>query len=274
MKIKFLGTAAYEGMPALFCECGACKRAIVSGGRNIRTRTQALIDDQLLIDFPPDTLYHSQKYALDWTKIHSCLITHSHSDHLYIEDIPQMKEWCSHGESKLHFYSAEDGYNKIMSVLNYTNWQKRVAITKIKAGDVFNADGYNVLALPANHDADASPVFFAVEKNGKRILYAHDTGVFPTEAWKLLEHFGGFDLVSLDCTGGIGKFGEWRDGHLTLNTALEILAHMRSVGLANLNTLVVLNHFSHNCDSIYDELLPIEKEKGVIISFDGMELEI
>lgn len=48
MKLQYLGTAAAEGWPALFCECDHCKRAKEAGGRNIRTRSQAVIDDTLM----------------------------------------------------------------------------------------------------------------------------------------------------------------------------------------------------------------------------------
>ena len=87
MKIKYLGTAAYEGIPSLFCECETCKKARAFKGKNIRTRSQALINDDLLIDFPPDTLVHANTYGIDFQRIHHCLITHSHSDHFYPEDI-------------------------------------------------------------------------------------------------------------------------------------------------------------------------------------------
>lgn len=48
MKIKYLGTAAAEGIPALFCRCDICKEARKRGGREIRTRSQAIIDEKLL----------------------------------------------------------------------------------------------------------------------------------------------------------------------------------------------------------------------------------
>ena len=86
MKLQYLGTAAAEGWPALFCECDNCKRAKMAGGRNIRTRSQALIDDTLVIDFPPDTYMHILNNGLDaghWT---GALITHAHSDHFYASD--------------------------------------------------------------------------------------------------------------------------------------------------------------------------------------------
>ena len=48
MKLQFLGTAAAEGFPALFCQCENCKRARELGGRNIRSRSQALVDGKIL----------------------------------------------------------------------------------------------------------------------------------------------------------------------------------------------------------------------------------
>lgn len=51
MKIKYLGTAAAEGVPGLFCNCPVCMHARLHKGRNIRTRSQAIVDDTLLIDF-------------------------------------------------------------------------------------------------------------------------------------------------------------------------------------------------------------------------------
>ena len=55
MKFRFLGTCAAEGIPALWCRCDNCRRSRELGGRALRTRSQALIDDTLLIDFPSDT---------------------------------------------------------------------------------------------------------------------------------------------------------------------------------------------------------------------------
>ena len=45
MKIKYLGTAAYEGVPALFCRCEVCRGSRAAGGRNVRSRQQAILDD-------------------------------------------------------------------------------------------------------------------------------------------------------------------------------------------------------------------------------------
>ena len=69
MKVHYLGTGAAEGIPAIFCECPVCKTARLKAGKEIRTRTQALIDDELLIDFGPDTYMHSLQYGIDLSYI-------------------------------------------------------------------------------------------------------------------------------------------------------------------------------------------------------------
>ena len=58
MRIQYWGTAAAEAYPAMFCTCEACRRAREQGGKNIRTRTSALIDQSVMIDFSPDTNYN------------------------------------------------------------------------------------------------------------------------------------------------------------------------------------------------------------------------
>ena len=82
MKLKYLGTAAAEGFPAVFCNCQYCREARELGGKNIRTRSQSLINDDLLIDFPPDTYHHFLTQSIEGDKIKYLLITHAHSDHL------------------------------------------------------------------------------------------------------------------------------------------------------------------------------------------------
>ena len=87
MKIKYLGTAAAEGIPAMFCKCDNCNRARALGGKNIRTRSQALIDGKILIDFPADSYMHELRYGIDFSDIPALLITHVHEDHCYLSEM-------------------------------------------------------------------------------------------------------------------------------------------------------------------------------------------
>ena len=64
MKVVYLGTAAAEGIPGMFCVCETCRRAMERGGRNIMTRSQMLVNDDLLVDFSGDTYQHFLKMRM------------------------------------------------------------------------------------------------------------------------------------------------------------------------------------------------------------------
>ena len=42
MKIKYLGTAAAEGIPSPYCTCENCRKAWERRGKDIRSRSQAV----------------------------------------------------------------------------------------------------------------------------------------------------------------------------------------------------------------------------------------
>lgn len=275
MKIKFLGTAAAEGVPAIGCCCEVCKKARALGGRNIRSRSQALINNDLLIEFNPDTVWHMNAYGLDLSEINNCLITHSHPDHLYPEDIDNFRPHYCHGRQQtMNFYAAEDGYLKIKNVSDRNGMDGAVTPHLLIAGkrfDVLNGK-YSVLPLWANHNPATSPVIYSIACENKKLLYAHDTGLFPENTKELLKKEGRFDLISLDCTGCLGLNAEWRNGHMSLKTNLETIDWLRREGIADNNTVLVANHYSHNGGQVYDDMLSEAEKYGILISYDGLEI--
>lgn len=276
MKIKFLGTAAAEGVPAIGCGCRVCKLSCKLGGRNLRSRSQALIDGELLIEFNPDTLWHSHAYGIDLSEIDHCLITHSHPDHLYLDDIDNYRpDFCHGRERAMNFYAAEDGYNKIKEVSLRPHMGGAVAPHLVEAGKAFTVGGkYGVLPLPASHNKETSPVFYSISCGGKKILYANDTGCFSDEAWELLKGEGRFDLISLDCTGCMGIKGHNYVRHMTFSTCLDMIKRMESLKLIDGRTVKVVNHFSHNGGQTYDEMAKEADKHGVTVSYDGLEIEV
>lgn len=276
MKIKYLGTAAYEGIPSLFCNCRVCRTALEKGGRDLRSRSQALVNDDLLLDFPADTVWHYQRFHLDWTKISDCLITHSHSDHLYPKDIVMAAPEYTHQHREIHFCAAQDGYDKIKAVIDRPNITTKgaVSVSLVEPGKRFfvgENEKYSVLPLWANHAQDTSPVIYSITCGEKRILYAHDSGVFYEKTWAELKKEGLYDLVSLDCTGCLQP--GWRDGHMSFETNLETIARMKSEKLIGNKTIVVINHFTHNGGQIHEELVAEAEKYGIIVAYDGLEIE-
>ena len=274
MKILYMGTSAYDAIPAPFCKCRICQNAYKLGGKEVRTRNQALVDDSLLLDFNGDTISHFVRYHIDSTKINTSLITHSHTDHFCPEDIviPQY----SSNSAKVDFYVGQDGYKKltkrIASSANPTLARENLKIHLVKPSDEFLANGYKVLALRANHDLNTSPLNYLIEKDGKSLLYAHDTGIFFEETYKLLEGRKTLDLISLDCTGGLAK-SEWIDIHMRLGTNLDVLKRLKEKGLVDEHTKVVISHFSHNGNSTHEEIEKEASKYGIITAYDGLEIE-
>ncbi|MBQ5747012.1 MAG: hypothetical protein IIV81_03630 [Clostridia bacterium] len=277
MKLKYLGTAAAEGIPAIFCDCENCRRSRELGGKNIRTRSQAIIDDRLLIDFPADTYMHFLQHNVPLSKIKNCLITHSHSDHLYPDEIYMRKKGFSHLEKQeaLTFFSDEAGYDMINGLkMRYKMPDDEVLAERIKLYTPFDVDGYKVTALRAAHDPKSSPVVYLIEKDGKALFYSNDTSEYPEESMGYLKALKKpIDLVSLDCTEAAGD--ATYVGHLTLKRCAELRRSLIEIGAADEKTVFVLNHFSHNgIDVVYDEFVKIAAKEGFEVSFDGMSIEI
>lgn len=277
MKFKFLGTAAYEGIPSLFCECEKCRRSRETGGRAIRTRSQAIIDGELLIDFPADTYAHIVYNGIDTSKIHYCLITHSHSDHLYERDLPIMQ----HGfgavsdDYKITFYATQKAGEPIDGKLKEKLYEQgTAALVTVSPFESLKVGDYNVTVLPAIHDPDSGPVFYQIEKDGKTVLYAHDTNYFSDEVWEYFEKAKPhFDMVSLDCTNACLPLNYV--GHMGLAENVRVKNRMLDMGIADEKTVFICNHFSHNgTDVVYDDFVPIAAKEGFKVSFDGMEIDI
>ncbi len=277
MKIKYLGTAAAEGVPALFCHCEVCRKSREAGGRNIRSRSQSIIDDRLLIDFSADTFWHSIRNGLDLISINSCLITHAHEDHLYPPDIPMRIPGYAHfgdrAVTPLNFYGSDTTLQWIRNLAEYDELISKnvIALHPVRPYEPFEVEGYTVTALKADHDQKTDPFIYIISDGKKSLLYAHDTGYFLDETWEYLERTKPvFDFVSLDCTGMLENY---RKGHMGLASDTETKERMLAEGLATEKTVFCCHHFSHNGLATHDEFVPIAAEKGFLVSYDSMEYE-
>ena len=276
MKIKYLGTAAAEAVPAPFCECNVCEYARKQGGKNIRTRSQALIDGKLLIDFPADTFMHTLNEKFKLSDISACIITHSHSDHLYPAELFCRESCAAHMKQEHPFVmiGTEDIIESIHA--DYPNSyllekEKFLELHPIVPFVPFEVEEYKITPLAADHSTK-QPVIYIIEKDDKAILYAHDTGFFPDKTMEYLAKSSVcFDLISYDCTNGLL---EWENrGHMGLIGNEVMRERLKDLGKLKEKTLHVVNHFSHNGLAGYDQLVPIAGEKNFIVSYDGLVLE-
>ncbi len=269
MKIKYLGTAAAEGFPALFCNCEFCKKARELGGKNIRTRSQALIDDTLLLDFPADTYHHFLTNGIEGDKIKYLLITHSHSDHFYVNDT------YIRGGAYAHDMRAET-LEVFCSQKTFENMDKQannVNFNIVKAFDTFKVGEYTVTALPAKHMEGGEALFYII-KGDKTLLYAHDTGYFYDEVFSFIEQNGiVFDMISLDCTNIEIPTTDETGHHMGLPNNARVIERLEKIGAVTKSTVKYVNHFSHNGNPLHEPLVEKAKKIGCSVSYDGCVVE-
>ena len=178
MKFQYLGTAAAEGIPAFVCNCEACARSRELGGRALRTRSQAIIDDRLLIDFPADTMSHIHANKIDLIKVTDCIVTHSHYDHLHPVDLNNFKPgfaWLPEGWH-MTFHGSEKVGEAIAPQLEGKLTELNiVSFEPLEAFVPKNVGGYTVTPLKAIHDPGAGPLFYQISDGEKTIVYGNDT---------------------------------------------------------------------------------------------------
>lgn len=275
MRLLYMGTAAAEGWPGLFCSCPICTHARAHGGRNLRTRTQALLDGEILLDFPPDSYCHALRYGLDLGKIHTLLVTHSHMDHWFPTDLIHRHEHFGHGaQGVLDVYGNSAVEKAFYDHIRVDRFKPHriddvVRFHHIHGGDRFRAGGWEITAVPADHDKREECLVYLCQKEGKTVFYGHDTGAnLSPQAWELLKKVR-LDLVSLDATMGCKTIGGYHMGLLDIEPFLRALEEMGSI---DGHTVRVINHFSHNGGMTQEELERWGAQRGILAAYDGMEV--
>lgn len=279
MVLQYLGTGAAEGWPGIFCSCGVCETARRRGGRNIRTRSQSLVfannfnegtpDERMLIDLPPDTYFHCIAHNLDLTKVGHLLITHSHSDHFLPTELGYRFSTFTNTvmDFKLNIYGNEKVYSMFQAYGERTSPQRLepCEFHIVENFVPFAAGSFTVTALPALHDRRERCLTYMIEHNNRRMLYAHDTGIYTQEVWDFIKNKP-FDLVSFDCTSCDKGEGT---NHMGLPDIIKIKSRLFELNCLKPDTCLVLNHFSHNGGVCYDEMVEPAEAQGMDVSYDG-----
>lgn len=268
MKLTYFGTAAAEGFPAMFCNCAHCNEARRLGGKNIRTRSQALINADLLIDFPSDTYAHFLQNAVQGDRIAYLLITHTHLDHFAPAELILRRHGFAH-----------DMRVPTLQILCSAAAARRIgtpppgtAVTVLRAYQTVAIGEYRITPLPARHEEDG--FIYVIEQGDKRILYAHDTGYFYDEVFDYIEKSRlCFDMISLDCTNVDIPIAD--DGrHMGLPNIGRLLSRLAERGIVGDRTIRYINHFSHNAAPLQELLEKKASAYGCMVAYDGCTVEI
>ena len=275
MKIKIMGTAAYERVPAMFCTCAACEYARKNRGA-VRTQAQTLINEDLLVDFGQDNYIHYLGGDYDYTKLRALIVTHAHEDHFTPNELLMTGGAFGHNEmenvSVLGSKGVQDKYNTLAG-------ERKADFKAIAPYETKTVGKYTVTALPACHGTEI-PLIYIITDGEKTVLYNNDTGLVKDEVYDFIKKGGyHFDLVIADCTYGL--LGYSSDGHMSIEDNEAHKARLCEMGALDEKSIYVITHYSHNAlmhkdgtPATLSDLEKIASERGMISAYDGIEFEI
>lgn len=281
MELHFWGTAAAEAIPAVFCGCDVCAKARERMGRYARTRSQIMIDGELLVDFGPDTYLHALRYGYDLTHLTDVLVTHVHEDHFYPAELGNRRNGFAH---KIGNVLSVHGPEEMLEIYAHSPAvdcgdpveQGRVRFDFLQPFLSVAAGAYTVTAIPATHGT-RTPFVYVIERGGKTAFVCNDTGPLKPDVLAGLARLGKkFDLVSYDCTNGDEDTAGWGDSpsHMGLPDVIALRRALQNLGLYRAGTIDVLTHFSHNGGHpSYDEFSEIAEPRGFLVAYDGMRID-
>lgn len=268
MEILLLGTAAAEGIPALYSDTRVSDYARKHGGRDVRTRSGALIDGELKIDLPPDTLVHLQRERLDardWTAL---LFTHGDDDHFAVCEL----QYFFYPFSQMEYLGFTIfGNDRVCAKIQseYTGWP--IEMVETRAFEPFNHGEYTITPIEARHNKKEQCLNHMVERGGKRLLYATDTGIWKDDTWEFLADYK-LDLLVIECTEGL--LPDEYEGHLSCDEVMYVVDRLRQARILRSDGRIVTTHHSHNGEATYDELRAYLEPHGIEAGYDGMRVEV
>lgn len=287
MKLTFLGTGAGETYPGYWCECPHCTYARKHRGKNLRTNSSMVIDEELLIDIGPSCFDNAARFGVNLSKIKTLLVTHPHEDHLY----PQHLRWRNTDESLLPLTYVEKmrhggprftdipqlniyGNSFVMETLRKSlddMEELKINLHEIKEGKEEKTDGYRILPVRGNHGSQRGfSHSYIIQKDEKTLLYALDSGSYDEDQFALIQEYQ-YDAVIMEGTTGLN---EQYGGHMCLMNNIRIRDRLKENKCLRENSRFLLTHLSPHWCPPHDWYESIVASEGLELAYDGLQIEI
>ena len=270
MDIQLLGTGSAEGMPGIFCKCPTCTGARAGRGKDIRSRSSAIIDGSLKIDLPPDTFYQTINLGLDMTNIEALVFTHSHDDHLAEAELQYMS-WMFVPDprtTRLPVTGSVTVIDKIRAKID-TN-KVIIDLIELAAWQTVPLSKWNITPIVANHDPGKVCFNLIIERKGRNLLYATDTGWYADETW---EYLSGIKLHGAVVEASRGPEEDY-DGHLRVEDVIRFREKLIEIGSMDSNAPLATTHHSHRGQLLHKQIEEILVPHNILVGYDGLEFSI
>ena len=256
MKIKFLGTCAYDFSPRLDTDLKD------KFDLDARRSSSMLIDGHILVDCGTHTLNSLDIAGVSYDDITDIVITHIHCDHFEPKNIEKI---AKNRHTPLNLWIREDAiFEEIPNI-------------KVNRMPLFTPcelpSNARVTGMSANHEASAFPQHLLIEKDGKSIFYGCDGAWLINTTYYHLERRR-LDLAVLDATMG-DYDGDYRIGeHNSIKMLRVMLPSLKKVEIIDEHTKVYFSHLAPSLHASHIESEKIANEMGASVAYDGLELEI
>ena len=283
----FLGTGASEAIPNPFCECEVCRKAMESADpREKRGRSAFSIDEENLIDFGPDVISAAGRFRIPMSHLRNLFYTHFHSDHCdFVNwENPRMSVTPP---SQIRVYLSEEalaGLKKFRDLIlmmgskDYERdirfYERQLNFIPVHPYESFAVDDMTVSAVRGIHAgrfADESALNYLFERNGKRFLYAADTGPYCEENYEFLKGKA-LDLLITECSFGLSAPEK---KHMTCESIREMVERFRRDGVVTERTEIWLTHIGHKGGLNHLELQRKMRDMvgpQIDVAYDGLRL--
>ena len=256
MKIKFLGTCAYDYSPRLE---GDLKDSF---DLDARRSSSMLIDGQILVDCGTHTQSSLDIAGVCYNDITDLVITHLHCDHFEPKNIEKI---AKNRHIPLRLWVREDA-----------NVEKIEGV-EIKRMPLYTPcelpNGAKITGMRANHDEKACPQHLLIEKDSKSIFYGCDGAWLLNTTYYHLNRRK-LDLAVLDCTMG-DYDGDYRIGeHNSMQMLRVMLPSLKTVEIIDDHTKVYFSHLAPSLHAPHEKTEQIANQMGAHVAYDGLELEI
>ena len=268
MTIRLLGTGSADGIPAVFGDDPVSEWAREHGGPDVRSRAAAIVDDGLKIDLPPETALQLQRNGLrasDWDLL---LFTHSDDDHLALAELQYaLYPFTEAYEMRFPIFANPTVLGEIEA--RYPGWP--LELVEIQAFSPYRTTGYEITPLRARHTPGEECLNFLIERRGRRLIYATDTGVWSDETIDFLKN-APIDLFVIECTNAFQP--STYIGHLDLDGLAYMLSRLRRGGTLTASTRIVTTHHAAVGGARHCDLRTALATLGAEPGFDGMLIEV
>ena len=283
----FLGTGASEAIPNPFCDCEVCRKALTSNDpREKRARSAFSIDDRNLIDYGPDVISAAGRFGISLARLRNIFFTHFHSDHCdFVNwENPRMSVTPPPAVNVYLSEPALEGLKQFRNLIlsmgskDYERdirfYERQLTFIPLRPYETIAADDMKVSALRGSHSGrftDEVVLNYLFERNGKRFLYAADTGSYCEENYEFLKGKA-LDILVTECSFGLSAPEK---KHMTCESVKQMADRFRRDGVVTDRTEIWLTHIGHKGGLNHTELRQKMRDLDgpqIGVAYDGLRI--